>query len=278
MKVYISADMEGISGITDVEDILPGKRTYEYCRKLFTEDVNAAIEGAIEGGATEIVVNESHGPMRNLIPDELHPKAQLIRGFFKPLLMMQGIDESFDAVFFVGYHGKAGEKDAVLNHTFMGNSFQRFYLNGKESSEADYNAAVAGEFNVPVTFLTGDQQICDDVKAQMPEIETVSVKTGIGIYTAQCLHPQIARENIKNGAKKAMERIQSIKPIKKEDSYSLTIEFKNSNMAEMVSYMPKVELIDARTVRYDTDNLVDGSRVLMAMMLISITAASPLYS
>ncbi|MFD2445526.1 M55 family metallopeptidase [Bacillus sp. CGMCC 1.16607] len=182
MKVFISADMEGVSGITDWEDVLPGKRTYEYSRKLFTDDVNAAIEGAIEGGATQIIVNEAHGPMRNLIPDQLHPKAELVRGFYKPLLMMQGLDETFDTVFFVGYHGKGGEMDALMNHTFLGSCIQRFYLNGKEASEADFNA--------------------------------------------------------------------------------------------IVSYMPQVELLDSRKVRYVSNDLIEASKVLTAMILLAIQASN----
>ncbi|MDN4524032.1 M55 family metallopeptidase [Fictibacillus fluitans] len=273
MKVFISADMEGISGITDIEDILPNGRTYEYCRKLFTKDVNAAIEGALEGGATQIVVNESHGPMRNLLPEELHPKAEVVRGFYKPLLMMEGLDDSFDAVFFVGYHGKAGEKDAILNHTFLGSSIQRLYLNGREVSEGDYNAAVAGELNVPVVLLTGDSQTCADARRNFPGIITTEVKRGIGAFTAQCLHPKIARELIKSDARKAVENCKAVKPVEKQSSYTIDIEFKHTNMASIASYIPQVEWVDPRTVRYITDDLIKGTRVLLALMLLSIQAS-----
>jgi D-amino peptidase len=274
LKVFISADMEGISGITDWEDVLPGKRTYEYSRRLFTQDVNAAIEGAILGGATEVVVNESHGPMRNLIPDELHPQAELVRGFFKPMLMMQGLDESFDAVFFVGYHGKAGEMDSVMNHTFLGSCIQRMYLNEKEVSEADFNAAVAAEYEVPVTLLTGDTQICEDVQKGVPGIHTVAVKKGLGAFTAQSVHPTVAHDRIRQAAKTAVEQAKYIQPLQKADSYTLEIEFKHTNMAAMVSYIPTVELLNSRTVRYVTNDLIQGSQVLMAMMLLAIQASN----
>lgn len=274
MKVYISADMEGISGITDWEDVMPGKRNYEYCRRLFTQDVNAAIEGAIEAGATEIVVNEGHGPMRNLIPDELHPKAELIRGFFKPNLMMEGLDETFDAVFFIGYHGKSGEMDSLLNHTFLGSCIQRFYLNGKEASEADFNAAVAGAFHVPVTLLTGDSQICEDAKRNIPGIHTVAVKKGLGAFAAQSLHPTVAQEKIRLAAKEAVEQAKLINPLPIEPSYTIEIEFKHTNMAAVVSYMPTIELIDSRTVRFVTTDLIAGSKVLMAMMLLAIQGSN----
>lgn len=274
MKVFISADMEGISGITDSEDVLPGKRTYEYCRKLLTQDVNAAVEGALAGGATEIVVNESHGPMRNILVDELHPKAEVIRGFFKPQLMMQGLDHSFDAVFFIGYHGKAGEMDAVLNHTFLGSCIQRFRLNGKEVDESGFNAAVAGAYNVPVVLVTGDSQTAETVGKSIPGIYTVAVKKGLGAFAAQCLHPSVAQEKIKMTAEEAVKNIKNIKPIPKEDTYSIEIEFKTTNMASMVSYMPQVELIDARTVRYETDDLIESSQVVMAMMLLAIQGSN----
>jgi D-amino peptidase len=266
--------MEGISGITDWDDTLPGKRTYEYSRRLFTQDVNAAIEGAIEGGATEIVVNESHGSMRNLIPDELHPKAELVRGFYKPLLMMQGLDETFDAVFFVGYHGKAGEMDSILNHTFLGSCIQRFFLNGQEASEADFNTAVAGAFRVPVTLLTGDQQICEDARRNFPGIHTVAVKKALGAFAAQSLHPTVAHEKIREGAKLATEQAKSIQPLKIESVYEIAIEFKHTNMAQMVSYMPTIELIDGRTIKYVTNDLIEGSKVLMAMLLLAIQGSN----
>jgi D-amino peptidase len=270
VKIFISADMEGISGVTDWEDTLPGKRTYEYSRKLLTQDVNAAIEGALEAGATEIVVNESHGPMRNLIPDELHSKAELVRGFYKPLLMMQGLDETFDAIFFVGFHGKAGELDSILNHTFLGSCIQRLILNGKEASEADFNAAVAAAFNVPVTLITGDEQICRDAKNNIPGIHTASVKKSLGAFTAQTLHPTVAREKIRAAAKLAVESAKNIKPLKKEPTYSIDIEFKHTNMATVVSFMPMIELLDGRTIRYVTNDLIEGSKVLMAIMLLAI--------
>ncbi|MDM5327014.1 M55 family metallopeptidase [Neobacillus sp. CF12] len=274
MKVFISADMEGISGVTDWEDTIPGKRTYEYSRRLLTQDVNAAIEGALEAGATEIVVNESHGPMRNLIPDELHPKAELIRGFYKPLLMMQGLDETFDAIFFIGFHGKAGENDSILNHTFLGSCIQRLLLNGEEASESDFNAAVASSFNVPVTLLTGDLQICEDAKKKIPGIHTVAVKKGIGAFAAQSLHPTVAQEKIRASAKLAVESAKSIQPLKKEQSYTIDIEFKHTNMATVVSYMPTIELLDGRTIRYVTDDLIEGSKVLMAILLLAIQGSN----
>jgi D-amino peptidase len=266
--------MEGISGVTDWEDTLPGKRTYEYSCRLFTQDVNAAIEGALEAGATEIVVNESHGPMRNLIPDELHPKAELVRGFYKPLLMMQGLDETFQAVFFVGFHGKAGEMDSILNHTFLGNCIQRLILNRKEASEADFNAAVASAFNVPVTLLTGDEQICEDITKNIPGIYTVAVKRSLGAFTAQSLHPKVAQEKIRNTAKRAVESASKIQPIKKEQQYTVDIEFKHTNMATVVSYMPTIELLDGRTIRYVTDDLIEGSKVLMAILLLAIQGSN----
>jgi D-amino peptidase len=177
-------------------------------------------------------------------------------------------------VFFVGYHGKAGDMDSILNHTFLGSCIQRFVLNGKEASEADFNTAVAGTFGVPVTLLTGDQQICEDARRNFPGIHTVAVKKALGAFAAQSLHPTVAHEKIREGAKLAIEQAKSILPIKIDQVYEISIEFKHTNMALMVSYMPTIELIDGRTIKYVTNDLVEGSKVLMAMLLLAIQGSN----
>jgi D-amino peptidase len=269
MKVFISLDMEGISGITEWEDTIPGRRHYEAGRRLLTQDVNAAIEGALEAGATQIIVNESHGPMNNLIVEELHPQADVIRGFFKPLCMMQGIDSSCDAAFFIGYHGKAGTGDAVLNHTLSGLAIHRLILNGKEVGEAGLNAAIAGAFGVPVVLVTGDSQIAQEVEEDIPGVFTAVVKTGITGLSSQAMHPVRARELIRSKAKEALLHRSRVQPLPRKADNTIEVEFTKSQFATAVSWMPGVELIEGRTVRFHSPDVVSMMPVLQAMLMIT---------
>ncbi|BAH43778.1 MULTISPECIES: M55 family metallopeptidase [Brevibacillus] len=269
MKVFISLDMEGISGLSEWEDVIPGRRHYEAGRRLLTQDVNAAIEGALEAGATQIIVNESHGPMNNIILEELHPQADVIRGFFKPLCMMQGIDSSCDAAFFIGYHGKAGTGDAVLNHTLSGLAIHRLILNGKEVGEAGLNAAIAGAFGVPVVLVTGDSQTAKEVEEDIPGVFTVAVKTGITGLSSQAMHPVRARELIRQQAKEALLHRRTVKPLAQKVENTIEVEFTKSQFATAVSWMPGIELIEGRTVRFHSPDLVSMMPVLQAMLLIT---------
>ncbi|ASJ53716.1 aminopeptidase [Brevibacillus formosus] len=269
MKVFISLDMEGISGLSEWEDVIPGRRHYEAGRRLLTQDVNAAIEGALEAGATQIIVNESHGPMNNIILEELHPQADVIRGFFKPLCMMQGIDSSCDAAFFIGYHGKAGTGDAVLNHTLSGLAIHRLILNGKEVGEAGLNAAIAGAFGVPVVLVTGDSQTAKEVEEDIPGVFTVAVKTGITGLSSQAMHPVRAREMIRQQAKEALLHRSTVKPLAQRVENTIEVEFTKSQFATAVSWMPGMELIEGRTVRFHSSDLVSMMPVLQAMLLIT---------
>ncbi|MFG0216916.1 M55 family metallopeptidase [Brevibacillus porteri] len=269
MKVFISLDMEGISGLSEWEDVIPGRRHYEAGRRLLTQDVNAAIEGALEAGATQVIVNESHGPMNNIILEELHPQADVIRGFFKPLCMMQGIDSSCDAAFFIGYHGKAGTGDAVLNHTLSGLAIHRLILNGKEVGEAGLNAAIAGAYGVPVVLVTGDSQTAKEVEEDIPGVFTVAVKTGITGLSSQAMHPVRARELIRQQAKEALLHRSTVKPLEQRVENTIEVEFTKSQFATAVSWMPGIELIEGRTVRFHSPDLVSMMPVLQAMLLIT---------
>jgi len=188
LKVYISADMEGVGGVdTQVQTSAQG-REYEKFRRLMTLEVNAAISGAFDAGATEVLVSDSHGDAQNIDVELLDKRARLVRAWPRPLMMMQGIDSSFDAVVFVGYHAAEGEAAAILSHTFTGNEEVR--LNGQAVPEAGFNAAIAGEFNVPVVFLSGDQSITATARKMFGPIETATVKEAIGYYSAISIHPK----------------------------------------------------------------------------------------
>lgn len=194
--------------------------------------------------------------MNNIILEELHPQADVIRGFFKPLCMMQGIDSSCDAAFFIGYHGKAGTGDAVLNHTLSGLAIHRLILNGKEVGEAGLNAAIAGVFGVPVVLVTGDSQTAKEAEEDIPGVFTVAVKTGITGLSSQAMHPVRARELIRQQAKEALLHRRSVKPLSQKVENTIEVEFTKSQFATAVSWMPGMELIEGRTVRFHSSDLV----------------------
>ena len=251
MKVLISADMEGITGVVSGDQVSRKGQDYERSRKRMTAEVNASIRGALSAGATEIIVNDSHASMRNIILDELHPEAQLIMGNVKPLSMMQGIDGSFDAVFFIGYHAKMGTTSAILDHTYSGSQVVSYKINGIELGETGQNALIAGVYDVPVVLVTGDRKVTEEAKEILGNINTVAVKEGISRYTAKTLHPEKAHSLIEKSAKSALERLDEMNPYSVGDGpYTLELELFRSNMADQAVLIPGVERIGARTVKY----------------------------
>ena len=202
-KVFISVDMEGISGVIDWKDVdQEQKGDYEYFRKIMTQEVNAAIEGCLEAGAGEITVRDAHGSALNLLPLELNQEARLIRQWAdSPLGMMEGIDASYQATVFIGYHAKAGTRNAVLKHTFT-SRFHDVRINRHSLSEASFNALIAGTLGVPLICLSGDRAICDHIREFIPGIETAAVKEGIQ-KSALHLHPVKAQAMIRSAARTA---------------------------------------------------------------------------
>ena len=204
MKVFISVDMEGISGITDPEDVLPDGADYQRGREFMTGDANAAILGAYDGGADEVLVNDSHWIMRNLLLERLDPRARTIKGFHKSLCMVQGLDASYDGAVFVGYHACAGTEGGVLNHTLLGKEIQNVYLNGEPTGETRLNAAFAGHFGVPVLVVAGDAAVCAEAERFLDGVQTVAVKDGIDKFSANCLHPEVAQARIREATARAL--------------------------------------------------------------------------
>lgn len=203
LKVFISVDMEGIAGVTAGSDVSSSGPDYQYFRTLTTLEANAAVEGALAAGATEIVVRDGHGAKTNIIPDLLHEKAKLLRGVTdRPENMMLGLDESFDAVIFIGYHAKGGTEGGVLAHTSSGNVID-LSVNGVSLPEAGYNAQMAGLLGVPVVLVAGDNWICGQVKELFGDVTTVESKVGMGT-AALGLHPKVAREKIREATTEAL--------------------------------------------------------------------------
>jgi len=206
VKVFISFDMEGVAGIVDWAQCRGPGQAYEEGRRLLLGEVNAAIDGALAGGATEIVCNDSHGTMNNLDPAELHGQAAYVSGRHKPLYMMQGLDATADAVFMVGYHGSISGASSVLSHTYNPAVISQVCLNGTAVGESGINALVALACQAPVGLITGDQQTIAEADPFLPDAERVVVKESFTRFGAANLHPEVAREMIADGARRAMER------------------------------------------------------------------------
>lgn len=268
-KIYISVDMEGIGAIVSSDQLGPGKFEYEKGRKLMTAEVNAAIEGCIEAGAGEIVVSDSHGNAQNIIPDELHQAALLIRSFPRALLQMEGIDERFDGVIFIGYHPMEGTPGANLSHTIWGSKIFEIRINGKPVSEAIFNAAVAGHFHVPVIMVAGDQNVVQEAQKTFGPVETVITKKSLGWLSASSRHPKLICQEIKEKSKKAVARIKELKPYTIDPPVRMELTFKNTYDAEAFSYLPWVKRLSGKTILVETDNILETNRFITALFSIN---------
>ncbi len=273
MKVYISADMEGTSGITHSDQTDPSQPEYQHGRRLMLAEVNAAVEGALAGGAQEILVNDSHWNMRNLFIEELHPAATLLSGNPKPYLMMAGIDSSFDMVLFTGYHARAGSGFANLDHTYTGPAVvQEVALNGIPVGEYGINAALAGYFGVPVVLLTGDQTACAQTKELLGEdLETVAVKEALGRVAAKNIHPTRAREMIRAAAERAVKKKRA--PFTFKPPVTLRLSLARSTQAEQCMLMPDVKRVAPRVVEFTHEDyavLFNAFQALLALANIQM--------
>jgi len=264
LKVFISADMEGVGGVSTWSVQASSKgREFEKFRQLMTKEVNAAIAGAYDAGATEVVVADSHGDAQNIDIEALDRRVRLIRAWPRPLGMMQGIDASFGAVVFVGYHAAEGRETAVLSHTFSGTI--ALELDGVAEPEAGFNAAIAGDFGVPVVFLSGDQTICEDARKLLGPIETAAVKEATGFYSASMMHPEEAQKLIREGVKRGVERRAELKPYRVARPVKLKIRFNDSVNAEVVSYLPGVERPAGNVIVFTGRDMVEVSRFFQAV-------------
>lgn len=275
MKVYISVDMEGGTGISSAQHMKDGG--YQRMRKLLTQDVNAAIAGAFDAGATEVVVNDAHGNMTNILIEELDERAVLISGSNKHLCQMEGIDESFDAVFFVGYHAHEGHDDAVMNHTIAGVVSTEIKRNGVIVGETAINAGIAGYYGVPVTLVVGDNVVCEEARQFLGDIETVVVKEAIDRYTAKLLPPKRTQELIRAAARRALERAGEIAPhtIKGEVEFELTT--KLTSQAHMACLFPSVERRGPKTIAVRSDSYIEAYKQLWGCIILAMATSRGVF-
>jgi D-amino peptidase len=237
VRVHISADMEGTTGVTGWDDVEPGKPAYERFRKLLTADVNAAIQGAFEGGATSAVVNEAHDGMRNILIEDLDERAEMISGLHKPLDMMEGVQDS-DLTFFIGYHARAGEA-GVLAHTLFG-EFASVELNGEPASEARLCATLAGLSGVPVGLVSGDDVICAEAEKLFPGVRTAIVKQAIDTFSAHCLAPRAAGERIRTAARLSAAEYGKLQPYRIDPPFIIRLTLRNAAQAGTAATLPGV--------------------------------------
>ena len=265
IRVFISVDMEGISGIAHSEMTSAAGAEYERGRKLMVEDVNAAIEGARAAGATEFVVNDSHGSMRNVKVEQLLKPVRLISNNSKALGMMEGIDSDFDAVFFIGYHSMEGQP-GLLAHTGSGSTIADISVNGRSMSEGGMNARLAGSYGVPVALATGDEAFTKEIRTLVDgDLETVAVKRHIRRRTADLLHPETARELIREGARQAIERLSSLEPTKPRLPAEVAISYKDPDLADIASILPSVTRTGHYSVRFEAEDYVQAYKMIRVL-------------
>lgn len=253
MKMYISADFEGGSGITERGQCFPGNPAFEAARRLWIGDINAVVDGLVSGGASEVVVNEAHAKMNYLLPELLHPQASFISGYVKVDNQMESLDESFSGAVLMG-HARSGTPDAVLNHAYVLRDVYEIRMNGQPIGELGLNALWAAYHHVPVVLVVGDDKFAAEASEFIPGVETAVVKTGLSQFTAHCLPLPTARGLITAAAKRACQRAAELKPVPLPKSLRMEIDFSLTEIAKLCSFIPGVEPAGARTVAFSSQD------------------------
>ena len=266
MRILISADMEGVTGVTHTEDVVAGTEPWQRFRRLFTGDVNACTAGLIAGGASDVLVNEAHSAQRNLLIEELDPRARMLTGRHKPLSMMQGVESGVDGVVFLGYHAGAGE-EGVLAHTYMENSMVGVWLDGVRASEGRLNAALAAEHGAPVLLVTGDDRTCADAEDYAPRARAVAVKECVSRYAAICEPPERTAASLRAGAEGAMRRAG--RGAGRVEPHRVEIEFDAAQLADAAAVVPTVERTGVRAVAYEAPHMTEAMRAFKVVATIA---------
>jgi len=276
MKIYISSDMEGLSGVVLGSSCNHPNADYERYRKFMTQETNAAIEGAFEAGAKEVLVNDGHGSMRNILIEDLNPDARLITGYPKPYLQLKGLDESFEGIIFIGYHARVNTR-GVLAHTYTGFAIDELNLNGHLMSEAVFNGTIAGYYGIPVLAISGDDILEDQVKQYFPDTEYAQTKIAVSGRAANCLSPKKAEALIKEKVIIGIENRNRIKPLKIDPPYELKVRLKAPVIADVAEVIPGVERIDDSSVQYYSKDLMEISNMVTTIYNASCVLVHPLY-
>lgn len=276
VKILISADMEGATGVTWPADVLPGTEQWQRCRRMFTSDVNAAIAGFFDGGADAVVVNEAHWTMRNLLLEQLDQRAEMLTGRHKDLSMVEGVQRGdVDGVAFVGYHTGAGT-EGVLAHTYLANSITGVRVGGEPASEGRLNALVVAEYGVPVVLVTGDDRTGLDAATYAPRARTVAVKDYVSRYAAVCRPPARTAADIRAAAREAAGLAVRHEPVR-GGPFTVEVEFDATHLAGAATVVPGVERIAERRVEYTSPTMYEGIRCFKAVTTVVSAAVEEAY-
>lgn len=276
MKILISADMEGATGVTWPADVLPGTPQWERCRTMFTSDVNAAVLGFYDAGVDQVLVNEAHWTMRNLLLERLDERVEMLTGRHKSLSMVEGVQHGdVDGIAFVGYHTGAGA-EGVLAHTYLANSITGVWVNGTRASEGLLNAHVVAEYGVPVVLVTGDDLTCVDAAGYAPDAVTVAVKDHVSRYAAVCRTPARTAADIRAAAQEAAALAVRYEPVR-GGPFAVEVEFDAEHLAMAATVVPGVERSGERRVGYTSGTMYEGIRTFKAVTTIVSAAVEEQY-
>ncbi len=267
MRIYISVDMEGVAGVVNWQETFQDGEDYGRFRQLMTAEADAAVTAAFDEGADEVVVNDSHGSMRNIVIEDLDPRAELISGSPKPMSMVEGLDESYDAVLFIGYHCMAGTP-GVLNHTYTGSVLQ-YRVNERRLGEIGMNAAAAGHYGVPVVFVSGDDCTVAEAEDLIPGVHTAQVKVQAGRQAARSVHPHKSRRLIYDGVRAALAA-DLPEPMVVDVPVVITVQFDSTSQADGSHLLPGAKRIDPLTVQYTAPDYLTALRAAHALLQLGV--------
>jgi D-amino peptidase len=262
LKVHISVDMEGVAGVVTGDQLSPAGFEYGRFREFMTREAMAAVTAAKAAGATEIVVADSHGNGENLLIEQFPPDIKIVRSWPRKLSMMAGIDSTFDAAIFIGYHASTSNPTGVRAHTNSSATLTRVALNGVDMTEGSWNAAIAGHFNVPVVMVSGDDAAIAEVQKVIGPIEAVETKRSLGFHSALTLTPQAAAELIGPKVKAGLARRAQIKPYKPSGEVTVDVSFKHYLPAEVLAYLPLFERAGSHAIRFRAKDMPEASSVM----------------
>ena len=271
MKILIAADMEGISGVVDWDQVNPEHKAYDRFRKVMTDEVNAAVRGAFDGGVDAVLLADGHAHARNILVEALDPRARLHSGSPSPLAMVAGVERDVDGALFIGYHARAGTETAILDHTWSSQRVVNLWLNGDLIGETGLNAAICGHFDVPVVMASGDRALCEEARDLLGDIEVVAVKEATGRSAAICLPLEMTKERIYEAAQSAVTRLRhgdSPGPFRVSSPITLTIEFPQSEMADRAALLPGTAR-EGRRISYEAGDVVTAFRAMRSALALA---------
>lgn len=275
-KILISADMEGATGVTWPADVEPGTEQWQRCRRMFTSDVNAAVAGLLDGGASEVIINEAHSTMRNILLEDLDPRAVMLTGRHKELSMVEGIQHSdVDGVAFLGYHAAAGA-DGVLAHTYLPNSITAVMVNGVRASEGLLNSYVAAQYGVPIVLVTGDDRTCADAEGYAAGVPAVAVKDCVSRYAAVCRPPEVTAAAIKAAARDGM-KLAGRMEAGGDCSFEVEVDVDAAQLAQSAAIVPTVRRTGERSVGYRSTSAYDMIRCFKVVCTMISSAMEEHY-